>query len=196
MAAIDREEIHDLVEVFYQPTFKTFYVNSTDGITFEKPIGVFVSLGITTSLKVLNDIKNVINNSEDYNAILVEISSKKIAGQFLNAVTDREPKQYELSNFSDDILDKEKTLEELKRLSDLIKEGSDQSLKNLKEFAPKINRLNDLSNKLTSTDGWNAHLIQKTENGDYRIFHKFVNYKKENDIEYRIGIYVTKKTNS
>ena len=28
---VSRDKIHSLVEVFYQPPFKTFYVNSVDG---------------------------------------------------------------------------------------------------------------------------------------------------------------------
>ena len=41
---IDKDKIHNLVGVFYQPTFKTFFINSVDGETFIKPIGIFVSL--------------------------------------------------------------------------------------------------------------------------------------------------------
>lgn len=194
---IDREKIHDLVEVFYQPTFKTFFVNSVDGNTFTKPTGIFVSLGITTSLKVLIDIRDVINSTDEYTATLVEISSKKIAGQFLNTVTNRDPKQYEITDFSNEtIMDFEESTKELERLKKIIEDKSDKSLKLLKEYAPKITRLKDLMEKLNSTNGWNAHLIQKTDSGDYRIFHKFVNYNKVGDLEYRLGIYVVEKDHS
>ena len=102
---INRDKVHSLVEVFYQPSFKTFYVNSVDGETFVKPVGVFVSLGITTSLKVLEDIKNIISGSEGYSATLAEIKSKKVAGQFLNTVTcTTGPKQYKITNLSEDIM--------------------------------------------------------------------------------------------
>lgn len=193
--AINREKIHDLVEVFYQPTFKTFYINSTNGTTFIKPIGVFVSLGITTSMKVLEDIENIINSTEEYEAKIVEISSKKVAGQFLNTITNKEdPKQYKLTNFSDNIMDEKRSKEKLEEMKNLM--SPDQDLEILKTYAPRISRLQDLIDKLTTTNGWNAHLIEEKANGDYNIYHQFVNYKKEDEIEFRIGIYVKEKGNN
>lgn len=157
---INRDKVHSLVEVFYQPSFKTFYVNSVDGETFVKPVGVFVSLGITTSLKVLEDIKNIISGSEGYSATLAEIKSKKVAGQFLNTVTcTTGPKQYKITNLSEDIMGEEESKAELERMKNLM--NPSQNLDILKEYAPKISRLQDLIDKLTSTHGWDAHLIQK-----------------------------------
>ena len=193
--AINREKIHDLVEVFYQPTFKTFYINSTNGTTFIKPIGVFVSLGITTSMKVLEDIKEIINSTEEYEACLVEISSKRVAGQFLNTIINKEePKQYKLTDFSDDIMNEEESKKELEKMKELM--SPEQDLGILKTYAPRISRLQDLIDKLTTTNGWDAHLIQNCGDGEYRIFHQFVNYRKDGEIEYRLGIYVKEKGNN
>lgn len=193
--AINREKIHDLVEVFYQPTFKTFYINSTNGTTFIKPIGVFVSLGITTSMKVLEDIKEIINSTEEYEACLVEISSKRVAGQFLNTIINKEePKQYKLTDFSDDIMNEEESKKELEKMKELM--SPEQDLGILKTYAPRISRLQDLIDKLTTTNGWDAHLIQNCGDGEYRIFHQFVNYRKDGEIEYRLGIYVKDKGNN
>lgn len=189
--AINREKIHNLVEVFYQPTFKTFYVNSVDSETFVKPLGVFVSLGITTSMKVLEDIKNIIVNTGGYSAIVAEISSKRVAGQFLNTLIETEnPKQYKLTEFDSSIMNEEQARAELGRMRELM--SPNQDLEILKEYAPKISRLQDLIDKLTSTQGWDAHLIQN-DNGEYRIFHQYVNYKKEDEVEYRVGIYVSEE---
>lgn len=190
--AINREKIHDLVEVFYQPTFKTFYINSTNGTTFIKPIGVFVSLGITTSMKVLEDIKSIINSTEEYEATIVEISSKRVAGQFLNTIINRvDPKQYRLTDFSDDIMDEKKSKEKLEEMKNLM--SPEQDLEVLRTYAPRISRLQDLIDKLTTTNGWDAHLIQEKDDGEYRIYHQYVNYRKDGDIEYRVGIYVKEK---
>lgn len=190
--AINREKIHDLVEVFYQPTFKTFYINSTNGTTFIKPIGVFVSLGITTSMKVLEDIKSIINSTEEYEATIVEISSKRVAGQFLNTIINREdPKQYKLTSFSENIMDEKKSKEKLEEMKNLM--SPEQDLEVLRTYAPRISRLQDLIDKLTTTNGWDAHLIQEKEDGEYRIYHQYVNYRKDGDIEYRVGIYVCEK---
>ena len=185
-----REEIHSLVEVFYHPTFKTFYINSLDGKTFVHPIGVFVSLGITTSMKVLNDIKEIIGAHNGYSTVIAEISSKQIAGQYLNTVekTGSNIDQYVLTEFDSDVMDRTQALEELDNLKKTMNLENDLEL--LKDITPKISKLSDLISRLDKQSNWDNHLIQK-ENGDYRIFHKLVNYKKENEIEYRIGIYVT-----
>lgn len=189
--SINREKIHSLVEVFYQPTFKTFYVNSEDSVTFVRPKGVFVSLGITTSMKVLEDIRDIIIQTGGYKAHVAEISSIRCGGQFLNALTGKEePKQYKITELGSNIMGELEARAELARMRDLM--SPSQDLEVLKEYAPKISRLQDLIDKLTSTKGWDAHLIQN-DNGEYRIFHQYINYKKIGEVEYRIGIYVTEE---
>ena len=187
---ISREKIHELVEVFYQPTFKTFYVNSIDEETFIKPIGVFVSLGITTSLKVVNSIKEIISGY-NYNTKIVEISSRNINGQFLNTIISENPHQYRIDE-SDKILEHDKALEELCRLKALMK--PEESLDTLQYYAPKIQKLQGLIDELNKNpQGWENHVIKLEDDGNYKIFHKLVNYKKTDDMEYRIGIFVSEK---
>ena len=82
-----REEVKNLVEVFYHPPFKTFYINSLDGKSFVRQTGV--RLGITTSMNVIENIKEIIETHKGYSACIAEISSKKIAGQFMNTVIRR-----------------------------------------------------------------------------------------------------------
>lgn len=188
--AISKDKLHELVELFYQPTSKTFYINSTDGKTFIKPIGVFVSLGITTSMKVLEEIKNTISEY-NYDVVIAEISSKKVGGQYLNTLKNTaNPKQYQITEFGNDIMDEEMARKELAELHEKI--NLDEDLQVLHQFAPKLSKLKDLINKLTENNGWDSHRIQK-ENDDYKIFHQLVNYEKRDGIEYRIGLYVTEK---
>lgn len=192
--AISRERIQELVGVFYQPTFKTFYVNSVDGNNFVKPIGIFVSLGITTSMKVLEDIKKVIQGDESLDACIAEISSKKIADRYLNTLVNfTNPRQYKLDEEDSSILNEEKAKEELAELKSNM--TLEKDLETLQKYAPKVSKLTDLITKLTENSSWDTHLIQKDENEDYKIFHRYVNYWKDdtNDIEYRIGIYVSDK---
>jgi len=191
--AISREKIQELVGVFYQPTFKTFYVNSVDGNNFVRPIGVFVSLGITTSMKVLEDIKKVIQGDENLDACIAEISSKKIADRYLNTITNlTSPRQYKLDETDENVLNEEQARKELSELKSSMTVEKD--LETLQKNAPKISKLQDLITKLTDSQSWDSHLIQKDED-DYKVFHKFINYWKDdtNDIEYRIGIYVSEK---
>ena len=187
---IRRDKIHSLVSVYYQPSFRTFYVNSEDGSTFVKPIGIFVSLGITTSKKTLDDIRTIIEN-HGYKTELAEISSVKDSSsdQFLNRLINTgNPDQYLVTDYDKDtIMDKEESMKELNRLKSLL--TPDQELNVLKEISPKVSKLIDLINKL-DPDGWDSHYIQK-EGNDYRIFHRYINYKREGDVEYRIGIFVS-----
>lgn len=184
-----REKIHEIVEVFYQPTFKTFYVNSVDEETFIKPIGVFVSLGITTSPKVIESIGEVIAGY-DYDTRIVEISSRKINGQFLNTITSENPSQYMIED-SDDILEEDRASAELSRLKAYMNPSED--LEVIQTYAPKIQKLQELIDELNrASDGWDTHVI-KIENGDYKVYHKLVNYKNTGDVEYRIGIFVSSK---
>lgn len=179
--ALDKDRIHELTEIFYQkPPFKTFYVNSTDGSTFVKPLGVFISLGITTSMKVLTDLRDILDKTPDLRASIVEIKSIKVAGQYLNQVITVDPKQYEVSPDSvpNEVLSKDKAYQVM---DELVESGKIQEARKLQET---INRVSE------SSSPWIDQEIMRTENGGYRIFHHLTNYKKIDDVEYRLGIYV------
>lgn len=194
---VHKDKIHELVEVFYQRRFKTFYVNSTDGKTFTTPSGVFVSLGITTPMRVLWDMQKVLE-TQGYNTCLAEIKSDIIGGQYMNIVTNR--KESEIGQY---IIDKlqypEKVMNEVeaKELLEMLKakvNDSEAPIEVLRELAPKVGKLQQVIEKLDNS-GWDRHLIQVDETGDYKIFHTKVNYRKDSvtSSEYRIGIYVTEK---
>ena len=172
-----RSKIHDIVEVFYHSPFKIFYINSTDGKNFSKPTGLFVSLGITTSMKTLENLKNIILRETKYDARIVEISSKFYNGQYLNTVTNLNPPQY-LDN-SEDSMGREESLKKLEELKSLLQDNS-----NLEDYL----KLTELIRKIDEMSGWEDHGIIKKST--YKIFHKKINYKKDGDLEYRIGIYI------
>ncbi len=188
---MNREKLYSIVEVFYQSNFKTFYVNSLDGENFIKPVGIFVSLGITTSMDVINSVCESIQASgSEFKTRVVEISSKKVLGRYLNTVTDNIPQQYILTEFPEGALDKKAAQEELKRLKALL--DPSQDLKTIQETTLKVQKLNELISRF-SDDTWDNHVIVPSDN-DYKLFHKKVNYKSEgegdNMVEYRIGILV------
>lgn len=189
---INREEIHRLVRLFYQPTYKTFYVNSIDGKEFTKPTGVFLSLGMTTSYKTLEIIRDIIGSHATYNAKIVEISSKKVDGQFMNTITPNEnPQQYKILNPPEDVMTRE---EVIKALDDLDKSSKIKDLWELIDYGHKGRCLRSLLNKLDeSKEGWESHRIQPDGEG-FRIYHLFLNYEKRDEVEYRIGIYIDEKT--
>lgn len=174
--AISKETIHELVEVFYQPPFKTFYINSSDGETFIKPLGVFVSLGITTSLRVLQDIRDVLSKSSGLSARLAEIKSQKIAGQFLNYIVPKKESdivQYNMAEFPDLCMDEDTAKDLLKRMKEKMISSEKSDVISLYDYCPKISKLSELIDKLNSNPvGWRDHMIQETPEGEYRIFHK------------------------
>lgn len=184
-----RERVHKFVSLVYKPVFKTFYVNSLDQKTSCHPIGVFVSLGITTSLDVLENVKNFIASNKEFSASLVEIGSTCKDGTFLNTITSMEPKQFQVDNLEDlNLLGRDEAIQILGEMEKQM-DPENASLETLKTLAPKATRLKYLIEKLDESDGWEAHKIQQEPDG-YRIYHLFINYKKEGDTEYRIGIFV------
>jgi len=191
MVTTTRDKIRNIIEIFYRPKFKIFNINSLDGKVFDHLQGVFVSLGITTSMKVMEDITEVINTENNgLRATIVEISSKKVVNQFMNTVINKTGvKQYLIQDFeSQGLLDKEASLNLLESLRSKLSVEVD--LEELKNLTPRISKLATLIQKLDKSQGWDSHMIQEDQEEFYRIFHKFVNYKKVDDLEYRIGIYV------
>lgn len=188
---ICREDIHKLVDIFYQHEFKTFYINSIDGENFVKPFGIFVSLGLTTSTSTLDNIKGVLEDN-GYVVKIAEISSKKVGSQYLNTLTKNDnPQQYRVNSSDDVLFEENEAGNELRRLESML--SLDKDLETLAGVSTRVSSLRKLIEKLSSTNGWDDHLIRVDENGDYGIFHRNVNYKKENNLEYRIGIYVINK---
>lgn len=191
-SVVNRDEISRIVDIFYQHEFKTFYINSVDGKTFVKPIGIFVSLGLTTSMQTLENIKNVLEEN-GFIVKLAEIKSKRVNNMFLNTLTKEDnPQQYRItSNCNNNVFDEESARTELQRLESLL--TVNQKVDVLAKTATKVSSLRKLIEKLSLTNGWSDHNIQMNEDNEYCIFHKNVNYKKEDDLEYRIGIYVVGK---
>lgn len=190
---INIDEVHRLVSIFYQPEFKTFYVNSVDGEKFTMPTGVFVSLGITTSMEVLNSIKDVINTSDEYSAELVEIVSKRVSGiQYMNLVTKIGPTQYKAQlDEKTPTFGKVEAEEELERLRK--ESGNFEVAPAFMENINEITSLKRVIDKLDQIDGgWENHRIIKRSDG-YGFYHLHVNYEKRDGLEYRVGIYVTPK---
>lgn len=199
---INRDDVRKYVEVFYPRPFKTFYVNSLDGQEFVNPFGVFVSLGITTSLKTLNNIKDIIDNSRDFNGRLVEIASRKIGDQYLNFINNESPNQMQiptvpqgatyLKDPKEFILNEKNAKIELEKMKDLM--HPDQDVKILQEYAPRIGQLGNLIHQIEETEGdWNNYWILRSPDNTYKLFHRYINYADCGDVEYRVGIFVTSK---
>lgn len=192
--SIKKDDIKRLVEIKYSNTFKVYYINSVDGVKTTKPIGCFVSLGMTSSMEKIKDIANWINLEGEYTAEIAEISSvKKDENNYINTITKLgvdSISQYELKNLDKSIMDRKKSIDELNRLK--AKSKKETNLGKLSDLVIKSNKLKDLIDILDESEdnGWNHHSIQRDKKVHYSIYHKFVNYEKVGDIEKRIGIYI------
>lgn len=181
--------LRDIVELFYQSPFKIFNVNSIDSKTMVKPFGYFISLGITTSLDSLKTIRDYISKS-DYgiDARIVEICSTRSDkyGDYLNVLLptkeDEITKYPSLIPDGTQVLEKDQVEELLGELQVKIQEG-DFGLSPLRQ------KICDTMEKIG--DDWDSKALQIKE-GVVGVFHKYVNYKRDDSSEYRIGIYATK----
>jgi len=182
---IDKLKIQDLIRIFYQQPFKIFYVNSIDGKTYIKPTGLFISLGIATSMSTFDKLINVIKNTYPETCPrLVELVSVHLNGEFLNTITNSEPLPYKITEYPSNVvlLDMDDAEKELNNLRELIRESPTQ------ERLVSTQKLQECIERLKKNGSENQR-IQKQDD-DYKIFHMISNYKKVKDKEYRIGIYV------
>lgn len=188
---VDKDKIREIVEVFYQAPFKVFSVNSEDGKSFSKISGVFVSLGLTTPIQTLIEIKNILNNTKGHKARLAELESTKFCGQFLNKITEKtenEIKPYDLDS-PENSYDEKETKALIEELVQKCRSGEivDYSLGGIIQ---DIQKIKELQQYLDASSGWKDSVIIKKDN-DYKIFRKISNYNQSSqDINYRIGIYV------
>ena len=92
----------------------------------------------------------------------------------MNIVTDR--KENEIGQYIIDISQyPEKVMNEVeaKELLEMLRakvSDSEVPVEVLRELAPKVGKLQQIIEKLDNS-GWDRHLIQVDETGDYKIFH-------------------------
>ena len=166
--------LRDIVELFYQPPFKIFNVNSVDGETLVRPFGYFISLGITTSFDILKNIRDLISKSDyGFEAKLVELESIKSDeyGDFLNVLSDlqeNEIKKYPSTPPENiEVLEKEDAENLLSELTEKINSG---------DYSVSMYR-QKLADTIKKIENWEDHGLQ-IKNGQPGVFHKFINYKK------------------
>lgn len=168
-----KKELTVLVESIYTSnSFKIFDINSRDSRLIDRSIvgKYFISFGLTTSFSTLCKLEEELKTFENVKSCkLVEIASRKQLMRHLNSVTANEPKQYEITKLGDNILDE-------KESKDLLEKTNDESLASVIKY-------------LDSTHSWDRHYVNCAD-GNYKMHHRFVNYQKVGDIEYRIGILI------
>lgn len=83
---ISKEQVTRVVDDCYSSHYKIFSINSLDGLNLCRPIGLFVSLGITTSLATMKTVSDTLAETLGVDSRIAEISTKMIEGRYLNKV--------------------------------------------------------------------------------------------------------------
>lgn len=83
---ISKEFVTRVVDSCYSSPYKIFTINSHDGYTLTKPLGLFVSLGITTSMNTMNQVADEISSQLRVSTCLAEISSRLINNRYVNCI--------------------------------------------------------------------------------------------------------------
>lgn len=178
----NKTEIDRIVEKFYQPSFKTYYVNSIDGTELVRPFGVFISLGMASSKETIHSIASRLKNY-NLDAVVAELASKKTSYGYLNYVTStKNPKQYR-QEYKKGMMNEEESKVELEKLRSQLDSGADPEIMDalLREISSLTNCLEKINDD---------KYIMKGTDGNYRVYSYNVNYKKDGEKDLRLGIFV------
>lgn len=192
---INKKQVEELVSIFYQPTFKVFYINADHEYNMVKPSGVFVSLGLTSTVTTIESVRKSLEGlGKGYVTSFAILATKRNNNNFLNRIEKcmelEDVEQFRLATIPDEVMERD---DAVKRLEELRAELSDQTdITNIAGTATKVHKLESLIEKIDRELSWDRYgIIPDPTTNSYMFFHKFVNYMKKDDIEYRIGIYVT-----
>lgn len=190
-----KQEIENTVSLFYPSTVKVYYINSSNGKEYVPPYRrIFVSLGITSSIETISQIKDCLDSISYLNASLATIRTvRNSEGRYLNEVIRMgddytQEDQYVATGLkdsteSDVILDREAALD----LSDKLTDDTNYELSY---------QLKALISKFDEKGCWSdLGISYNKEEKTVVPFHKYINYRqdKETGAEYRIGIVVEEK---
>lgn len=201
---MNRDSISKIVDGIYPSSYRVFTVNSWDRYTLaKKPIGLFVSLGITTSIATIRKVLNEIARSYP-NTFMSELESRFINGMYVNYVSriDDNIDQYSSmgsecwrSMNENDLNDK---IKELK--NKIVESGDDVDL--VMNYSSKISAISKVLNKfLNGTYNWNDFTVNIIDTDtEFRVasLNKKINFIQESEerdgkpitVYKRIGIFV------
>jgi len=192
---INKKQVEELVSIFYQPTFKVFYINADHEYNMVKPAGVFVSLGLTSTLATIDSVKRSLEGlGKGYITSFAVLATKRTNANFLNRIDKcmelEDVEQFRLENVPKEVMEREEAVKCLEELRAELDKHTD--LTKIAGVATRVRKLETLIEKIDKELGWDRYgIIPDPTTNSYMYFHKFVNYMKKDDIEYRIGIYVT-----
>jgi hypothetical protein len=86
---VDRNRFAKIVNKFYpnKVNHRAFFVNSNDGYTIGVPTGLFMPVGITSSITTIQGIADEVTNIMGVKATVAELTSRVINGEYVNQLT-------------------------------------------------------------------------------------------------------------
>jgi len=190
-----KQEIENTVSLFYPSSLKVYYINSINGSELTPPYRrVFVSLGITSSIKTISEVRDCLNNINYLKATIATIRTiRNSAGRYLNEVVKigdyTRDDQYVATDLNggefEKILDRAAALHMYEELQH-------------SEHVDQANEINAIIEKLDEKDCWDdmAICFDIVDNIPTVVpFHRYINYRldQQSRAEYRIGILVEEK---
>lgn len=199
-----RESISRIVDGIYPSSYRVFTVNTWDRYTLSKrPIGLFVSLGITTSIVTMRKVRDEIVKSYP-NTYMSELESRFIDGVYVNYVSDVNDNIDQYDQLGSECwrsLSEKDLNDKIMELKDKIaKAGDDVDL--VMNYSSKISSISKVLNKfLNGTYNWSDFTVNVIDTDtEFRVatLNKKINFiqsSEEHDgktmsVYKRIGIFV------
>lgn len=204
MNEINRVSVTKVVDGCYGSSYRIFTVNSSDKYSYDKSHGLFVSLGINTSMATLRSVRNELSRFfPSSNVRIVEIESRLINGLYLNCITnDSNVRQFSSSDSSEwSTLDEDGLNDLILSLKDkLVENKNDMDL--VVNYSSKISKISKVLDKFNiGTYNWEDYSVQVIDtDSEFRVVvvSNKSNYNQEFElfkgksifVHKRIGIYV------
>lgn len=199
---ISKEIVTRVVDSCYSSPYKVFTINSYDGYRVTKPLGLFISLGVTTSMKTMSIVLNELRSQLRCNVVLGEIASKYIDGRYINNVVAQgdEVTQYSSDSITEGL---RLTVDELRDFifdtkSKIVKNVDDDNM--VIELTNRLTKMLKVLNKMESNPSLyqQANLIDDKGLFDIYVINNNVNYVQHQEelngatmtIHKRIGILI------
>lgn len=196
---INKEILTRVVDSCYSSSYKIFTVNSHDGFSITRPLGLFISLGMTTSFKTMEIVVKEVRDQLKVNVELAEIASRLVDNHYVNSVirVGRDVAQYESGSVTNGL---RLTKDELK---DFILDTKSKIVKNIdddRKVTELTNRLTKMMKVLDKVERPNQviNLIDNGSEFDVYVVNDRINYAQYQEmikdtsitVHKRIGILV------
>lgn len=201
---LNKESVTRVVDSCYSSSYKIFSINSRDGINICKPLGLFVSLGITTSMKTMRKVAEELKISfGDYEMHISEIESRIVNGRYSNKVSKMNASsQFNSGSLSEKCMrmGKKEVLNLISELkSKLIKNSNDD--KKVIDYSCRITKLSKILNKIDSgsvdSESYSIGVINTDDEFQASLINDKINYIQSSDednpniiVHKRIGILI------